>query len=479
MNRSMALRRLLDDPAAPALTVAGLTSDSRRVRTGDLFIAVRGAAFDGHDFAAEAVAGGAVGVVSERQVQVAVPNVVVADVAGRLGELGRRFYQAPSRELEVIGVTGTNGKTTVAYNAARIGVAGAYIGTLGWGRPPALCPSTLTTADPIALQAELRTLKDGGIRRVALEVSSHALDQGRVDEVDFAIGVFTNLSRDHLDYHGAMLRYGAAKKKLFQRRLGAAVVNVDDPLGVAIADELAAAAGQVDVFRVGRKAAVRWSDIAYGRDGIGGVWITPWGRRAFSLPTFFGEFSVYNAACALAASCALGTSLSDAVDAMARLAGVPGRMQIVARDPLVAVDYAHTPDALRAALAAARAHLAPGGRVIVVFGCGGDRDPGKRAPMAQAAEAGADVVVATSDNPRREDPERILDQVMAGFRAVGAVLRIEDRRRAIATALNQATPSDLVLVAGKGHEEYQDIAGRKQPFSDAGVVRELVQGGNC
>ena len=474
------LRWLLDDSSAPDVAITGIAGDSRRVRPGDAFIAYRGGAFDGHDFAAQAVAAGAVAVLSERPVQVGVANVVVADVGRRLGALGRRFHRHPSRELAVIGVTGTNGKTTVAYQIARLMVGGAYIGTLGWGQPPTLCASALTTADPLSLQAQLRTLKDRGAGVAALETSSHALDQGRVDGVDFAAGVFTNLSRDHLDYHGTMRRYAAAKRRLFERELRIGVVNVDDELGRVIADDMPPG---TECVEVGGQAALRWANVSYQAAGLEGTWVTPWGRAEFSLPGFFGEFSIYNAACALGACCAMDMPLADVVAAMARLSGVPGRMQLVARSPTVAVDYAHTPDGLRAVLGAARAHLDADGRlggrprrVIVVFGCGGDRDRGKRAQMGQVAEAGAELVIATSDNPRSEDPERILDDIAAGFRTKASALRISDRREAIAAALECAAVDDIVVLAGKGHEQYQEIGGHRMPYSDAAVVREMLGG---
>lgn len=468
--RGMTLRTLLRDAGAPPVPVGGLTSDSRRVRPGDIFIACRGAASDGHDFAADAARAGAAAVVSERAVDVGVANVVVADAGKRLGEFGRRLYGAPSAELAVIGVTGTNGKTTVAHHVARLARRGAYMGTLGWGVPPRLCRSELTTADAISLQARLRALKDGGADAVALEASSHALHQGRVDEVDFAAGVFTNLTRDHLDYHGTMRAYANAKRRLFERPLRFAVVNVDDRLGEAIAGGMRAG---VELVPVGRQAAVRWSAVEYSPDGIRGVWRTPWGTADFNLPGHFGEFSVRNAACALAAVCALGTPLARVVADMARLPPVRGRMQRLSTTPLVLVDYAHSPDALRSALAAVRAHLPMGGRLLVVFGCGGDRDRGKRPQMASRAERGADLVVVTSDNPRHEDPQRILDDVMRGFRKPGEVLRITDRRAAIAAALQRAGANDAVLIAGKGHETHQEVGGRKLPFDDAAVVRQL------
>ena len=473
MKRTMDLRRLLDDQGAPGLVVTGIASDSRRVQPGDLYVARRGNAFDGHDFVGDAVDAGAVAVVSQRPVDVAVPSIVAADIACNLGALGARFYGSPSRAVEIVAVTGTNGKTTVAYNIARIrgtGETAGYVGTLGWGAPPDLGPATLTTEDPLVLHARLRNLVDRGIARVALEASSHALDQGRLDEVDIDVGVFTNLSRDHLDYHGTMARYAAAKRKLFERRLRVAVINVDDPTGGAIA---ANAAGRMDVLGVGRTGAVRWTNLSFDRDGIHGTWITPWGRRSFDLAAFFGEFSVYNAGCVLAACCALGDRLSEVVDAMTDLPGVPGRMQAVATRPMVFVDYAHTPEGLNAVLAAVRSHVGSG-KLITVFGCGGDRDRGKRPLMARAAESGADIVVATTDNPRSELPDRILDDVMKGFDDPDSVLRISDRREAIGVALDRADAGDVVLIAGKGHEDYQEVDGCRLPWSDAGTVAELL-----
>ena len=469
----MDLRRLLDDQRLPGLEVSGIASDSRRVQRGDLYLARCGNTFDGHDFVGDAVAAGAVAVVSQRPVDSPVPNVVAPDIVQNLGALGARFYDSPGGSVDIVAVTGTNGKTTVAYNIARLRGAGetaGYIGTLGWGTPPDLGPSTLTTEDPLVLQARLRELVDRGIARVALEASSHALDQGRLDEVDVDVGVFTNLSRDHLDYHRTMARYAAAKRKLFERRLRVAVVNVDDPTGSAVAGDVA---GRTEVLGVGRSGAVRWTDLRYDRGGIHGTWITPWGRRSFDLAGFFGEFSVYNAGCVLAACCALGDRLSEVVDAMKELPGVPGRMQAVATRPMVFVDYAHTPEGLNAVLAAVRSHVGSG-HLIIVFGCGGDRDQGKRPLMARAAESGADIVVATTDNPRSEIPERILDDVMEGFDDPDAVLRVSDRREAIGVALDRADTGDVVLIAGKGHEDYQEVDGRRLPWSDAGTVAELL-----
>ena len=468
----MSLAKVLDDPRVPPVEVQGLASDSRRVQPGDVFFAYRGRAFDGHAFAADAVAAGAVAVVSERALDAGVPNVVVADLGPRLGGYARRFYGAPSRRLVVLGVTGTNGKTTVAYNISQLSAATGYMGTLGWGLPGALCAADMTTADPISLTARLKSLQDQGCAAVALEVSSHALDQGRIDAVDVGIGVFTNLTRDHLDYHGTLERYGAAKAKLFERPLArGAVVNADDALGRTIIGKLRR---QTRTISYGTRGEVSWEAVRYSGAGIDGRWRTPWGAAAFTLPGYYGEFSVYNAAAVLASCCLLDTPLADAVDAMAALAAVPGRMQVVSKAPRVLVDYAHTPDALQAALAAVRCHVADTGRVIVVFGCGGDRDRGKRAEMARVAELGADVVIATSDNPRTEPPERILDDIEAGFSGRADFARIADRAAAISAAIARARALDVVLLAGKGHETYQETGGARIPFSDVDAVRAAL-----
>ncbi len=465
----MTLRTLLDDGNVPPVPVGGLCADSRQVKPGDAFVACRGGTFDGHDHATAAVAAGAAAVLSERAVEVAAPNVVVADLKARVPGLASRAYGNPSAALDVAGVTGTNGKTTVAHTVASV-TGGGYIGTLGWGRPPRLCPSALTTPDAVALQARLRRLAADGAGTVALEASSHALHQGRVDAVRFRVAAFTNLSRDHLDYHGSLDRYGAAKRRLFERPLDAAVVNADDAVGRAIGR---AAKRTTRVVAYGRNAELSWSDVAYRRIGLEGVWHTPWGRRRFVLPAAFGEFSLYNAAAALAICCVLEVPLADAVDAMRGLPGLPGRMQRVCERPAVIVDYAHTPEALRVALAAVRAH-AGGGRVIVLFGCGGDRDRGKRPQMAAVAEAGADAVVLTSDNPRHEDPEAILDDAAAGFARPNAARRIADRRAAIAAAVGMAEPGDSVLLAGKGHETVQIVGDERRPFDDAAAAREAA-----
>ena len=453
--------------------VTGLAVDSRRVTPGDLFLARAGARHDAHDHVSEAVARGAAAVCSERPVATAVPNVVLPELRTRLGAIAARFYDDPSARLTCIGVTGTNGKTSIAWLCAATLPETAFVGTLGWGAPPRLCPTALTTEDAVVLQRRLRRLLDGGLTRVAMEASSHALDQGRVADVRFDVAVFSNLTRDHLDYHGTMQRYANAKRKLFETAtLTAAVINLDDPLGRDLVRESAV---ETVTYGTAPDAAVSWSDVAWGADGIEGRWRTPWGSARFRLP-LFGDFSLRNAAAALSVAGVLGATIDDVVARMASAPPAPGRMQRVAApgsdSPTVIVDYAHTPDALRAALAAARRHLT--GTLTCVFGCGGDRDRGKRPLMAAAAEAGADTVLLTSDNPRNEAPGAIVEDTLAGFGRPEDVTVEIDRARAVRRAIERSGPGDVVLIAGKGHEDYQEVGGRRIPYNDAETARKAL-----
>ena len=497
----MTLRELVGRADLPDVALAGLAGDSRQVQPGDAFVACAGQAFDGHAFVPEAERRGAAAVLAERAVDATVPVAVLPDLARRRGPLAARFHGSPSEHMTVVGVTGTNGKTTVAHSIASMVPDAAFAGTIGWGFPSALQPAALTTEDPITVQARLRTLLDGGASAVAMEVSSHALDQGRVQEVDFDVGVFTNLSRDHLDYHGSMERYAEAKKRLFRRDLQAAVANADDETGRAILAEASAAGIETVGFGEAADADVSWADVRYQATGLSGTWRTPWGEAPFEAPGFFGEFSLYNLAATIAVECTLGMELKQAIEAMSQLPPPPGRMQPASKGdrPLALIDYAHTPDALAAALTAVRLHLPeepsargsarglpspkPKRRVLVVFGCGGDRDRGKRPQMAGAAEAQANVVFLTSDNPRSEDPERILDDAMQGFREPDRVRRIADRAQAIDSAINAAHDDDIVLIAGKGHEDFQEIDGVRHPFSDLDQARAALAaraaGGNA
>ncbi len=466
----------LDDIADVWIT--GVATDSRKVRPGDLFVAVKGAAHDGHAFIDAAVARGAAAVLVEYDVRSAgIAKVKSADPRRAAGRIAARFYDHPSRSLGCIGVTGTNGKTSVThFIAAMLSAAGrpaGYGGTLGWGFAGHNCTADLTTEDAVAVQQRLANLVSRGAEWVAMEVSSHALEQHRVVDVDYSIAVFTNLTRDHLDYHGTMANYALAKRRLFSwPTLRSAVVNWDDPQGRIIHRE---ARRPIDLVRFGSTpdAELCWSDLTFDDAGIAGTLDTPWGRRAFRLP-LFGEFNVANFAAATGAACLAGAPLDKVIEAGALLTAPAGRMQFVraAGTPLVVIDFAHTPDALAKALAALRRHA--GGAVVCVFGCGGDRDRGKRALMARVVEGAADRAWVTSDNPRSEDPADIAANIVAGFGA-GFDHHVElDRATAIEQAITSAASNDVVLVAGKGHETYQEIAGRRIPFRDLDVVQRLL-----
>jgi UDP-N-acetylmuramoyl-L-alanyl-D-glutamate--2,6-diaminopimelate ligase len=458
--------------------INGVATDSRRVDKGDLFIAVRGAVHDGHAFVAAAIENGAVAVLAEQPVAGSVATVYVPDTHRAAGRVAARFFDHPSRALGCIGVTGTNGKTSVAHFAAAIlsgtGQPAGYGGTLGWGFAGRHCAADLTTEDGVTVQRRLGDLVSSGAKWVAMEISSHALDQERVADVEYDIAVFTNLTRDHLDYHGTMERYAQAKRRLFHwPSLRGGVVNWDDAQGRIIYGERHSA---LRLLRFGADPAADlcWSDLEFDGAGISGVLATPWGRRTFRVP-LFGEFSVANFVAATGAACLAGTALDGALEVGARLTAPPGRMQFVRQTgkPAVVIDFAHTPDALVKVLTGLRRHCV--GELICVFGCGGDRDRGKRPLMAQAAEGGADRMWITTDNPRSEAPDLIAAEIYAGLRGrVPAEVEL-DRTVAIERAIAGATANDVVLVAGKGHEAYQEVAGRRIPFRDIDVVQRALR----
>ncbi len=482
---SMSLSRLLRGFVAAGLQeatgsdvlVTGLTEDSRRLSAGDVFVAVRGAAADGHEFAADAVAKGAPAVLAEHPLPgLTVPVVVVPGLRDRRGALAARFYGEPGRRLHCVGVTGTNGKTSIAHYladlATRLGQPAGYLGTIGWGRVGRLQPARLTTEDPIVVQQRLSALLADGCRWAVMEASSHALDQKRLVDVPFATAVFSNLSRDHLDYHGTATAYGAAKARLFQwPGLALAVVNADDAFGRELANSLPEGVARVTY---GREGDVRWSALDFSGGNAAGRWHTPWGDAPLCLPVQ-AEFSVANAAAALAVLCSRGMRLGDVVDAARTLSGVPGRMERFSAPgrPVVVVDFAHTPDALEKVLAALRPATA--GRLVCVFGCGGDRDAGKRPLMAAAAERYADELWLTSDNPRSEDPEHIIAEMRAGLTGRVTARDCADRRRAVEAAVAASRSGDVVLLAGKGHEDYQEIGDERRPFSDRALAAELME----
>jgi UDP-N-acetylmuramoyl-L-alanyl-D-glutamate--2,6-diaminopimelate ligase len=458
-------------------TITALTDDSRQVQPGACFVAVRGSARDGHSFLASVANAGATCVVMAADATSDLPALVVRDTRAAVAVVAAAYYDEPGASLELVGVTGTNGKTTTVGLLRHLldapDAPAASIGTLGVLRgdgSPFPGGSGLTTPGPIELHRVLRALVDAGVRRVAMEVSSHALDQQRVGALRFAAGVFTNLTRDHLDYHGTMDAYREAKARLIGLLAadGVAVVNADDVAWAALP-----IAPRRLTFGMHAAADVHADEVRFTPRGSAWLLRTADGARPVALP-LIGEFNVANALGAAAAALAVGLPLERVAARLATVPQVPGRLELLSERPTVLRDYAHTPDALARALAALRPVTS--GRLIVVFGCGGDRDRGKRPLMAEAAREGADRLVVTSDNPRTEDPERILDDVCAPLEP-GTFDRIEDRRAAIAHALSLAdTTRDVVLLAGKGHETYQIRGTVAYPFDEAEIVRAMLAG---
>tara|TARA_R110002012_G_scaffold62074_5_gene163049 strand:+ start:1818 stop:3311 length:1494 start_codon:yes stop_codon:yes gene_type:complete len=452
--------------------------NTRHLQPGDIFVAVPGSQRDGRDFIEQALDAGAALVLAQGtdgDVQLEGRVLTLPHLSMRLGELGRTLFKVP-RDLEVIAVTGTNGKSSVTHYIAALsealGTPAGLVGTLGMGRPGELRDSGLTTPGPLALQATLGELAHQGVRRVALEASSHALDQYRLEAVNVSVGVFTNLTRDHLDYHGSMTAYAASKAKLFRRsELTLAVVNGDDPLARLM---LAGCSDSVRVLATGQDEAVtlRVLDWQAFEQGQQAMIATPDGEKMLRL-NLMGRFNLDNVLLAMTVLYGLGESLDAVFAAAASLHPVPGRMELYSDTsaPSVVVDYAHTPDALQSALQALRAHLGDAGKLWCVFGCGGERDTGKRAEMARAAEQWADHSVVTDDNPRHEPAEQIRQQILAGFSAVAQPVEIGDRREAVALVIQQASDQDVVLIAGKGHEAYQDIQGVRHPYTDSEEIQ--------
>jgi UDP-N-acetylmuramoyl-L-alanyl-D-glutamate--2,6-diaminopimelate ligase len=455
--RDVAVQHIVGDP--DSVEVSGIVHDSRDVTKGALFCCVPGAVVDGHDYADRAVDAGAVALLCERTLPAPIVQAVVPETRVAMGPAAAAFYGYPSRDLEVVGVTGTNGKTTTTHLLRSVfetaGRPAEVIGTLTGAR---------TTPEATELQQLLASMRDDGVRAVAMEVSSHALAQRRVDGTWYRAGVFTNLSRDHLDFHHSMDEYFEAKASLFTReRCAHAVINVDDKWGRALVDRVQvpwepySLDDVTDVELDVRSSRCRW-------DGI--ELVVPLG----------GVFNLSNALAAAVTARVLGID-GDAIAAGIAAAGpVAGRFEPVeAGQPFsVIVDYAHTPDGLEQVLRAAR-ELAAGGAVLVVFGSGGDRDPSKRAPMGEVASRLADRVVLTSDNPRGEDPDTIIEAIRQGIKDPSSVQIQPDRRRAIDLALHDARPGDVVVIAGKGHETTQTIGDNVIPFDDRKVAAELLE----
>ena len=470
---------ILDRLAQLGVPLVGLTADSRAVKLGSIFVAYPGTRLDGRAYIAEAVSHGAAAVIWERRgftwdERWEVPNLGVENLRGRISEIAGHVFGNPSDSLWMAGVTGTNGKTSVSQwiGAAldALGRRSAVIGTLGNGLVGERVEAKNTTPDPIVLQRLLADYLRRGARAVAMEVSSHGLDQGRVAGIKYDVALFTNLTRDHLDYHGTMESYAEAKFGLFSARgLKRAVINADDEIGASFAKRLG---GDAMTFGTREGARLRATQIRLSDAGVRFRIESEWGNGEVASPVL-GAFNVSNLLATLGALLAAGIDFETARSAVCALQPVPGRLERVGggAQPLVVIDYAHTPDALEKALAALRPTVASKHQLVCVFGCGGDRDPGKRALMGEVAARLADQVIVTSDNPRGEDPLAIIEQVLAG--APGAQA-IEDRQVAVFAAIHQARAGDVVLLAGKGHETYQEIAGVRLPFSDREVARAAL-----
>ena len=450
--------------------VHDITHDSRQAGPGTLFVAISGADLDGHDFVDQATRAGAAAVCVERRVSADVNQLVVGNTREVLGKLAAEVHGHPSASVDVIGVTGTNGKTTVThYIESLLGLSGfrtGIIGTIATRIGNESLQSVRTTPEASDFQRLLARMRDSGVDKAAVEISSHALDLHRVDGTRFAVAAFTNLSQDHLDFHGSMESYRSAKARLFQDfEIGTAVFNIDDETGRGLAARYSGekltvgSGGDFDVVAV--EAVPTGTEFQL---------VTPEGLFEASAPVH-GRFNVSNLVVAIASSMAAGGRVTGLIDHLGDIGPVPGRFEIVSREgePTVVVDYAHTPDGIAMAVATGREMAA--GRLIAVFGAGGDRDRAKRPLMGGAASA-ADVLVVTSDNPRSEDPDRIIDDVMAGV-STGST-RQSDRRKAIGEAIGMAKPGDVVLILGRGHEPGQEIAGEVRPFDDREVARESL-----
>lgn len=492
MSAPRSLQALLAgfDVPVPDLEVAGVELDSRRVSSGDLFLACRGRGTHGLAHLDQALERGAAAVAWEpapgwAEPETEIPEIAVQGLSTRVGEIAARFYGRPSERMFCVGVTGTDGKTSTAYLIAqaldRLRLPCAYIGTIGVGRVGALNAATHTTPDPVSLQRNVAELRERGARALAMEVSSHALDQNRIAGMHFDVAVLTNITRDHLDYHGTVEQYAAAKRRLFSRTdLTARVLNRDDAYGALWAGELNGGPetmvygidGEIPdhaAYVIGRELQLTPRGIAFTLD-------TSWGRARLA-SRLLGRFNAYNLMAAAGVLLAKGIDLDAVVEALAQSQTVPGRIEGYRGGkaaPLVVVDYAHTPDALRQILSAVRAHTP--GRLLCVFGCGGDRDRGKRPLMGAVAAELADAAIVTDDNPRSEEPREIAAQILAGIAQSlrGKVEVVHDRRAAIRAAVQKAGADDVVVVAGKGHENTQTYGSEVRVYSDREFVAELV-----
>ena len=457
------------------LEIESIEFDSRKVKQGSLFCCIAGTKTDGHDYAKMAVELGAAALVVQRRMELNVPQVLVEDTRAALPILAANFYGRPADHMHMFGVTGTNGKTTTTYMLKTVldyaGEKTGLLGTVALMAGDEVMGSSMTTPEPVTLQNTLKLFLEKKCTSVAMEVSSHALSQHRVDGIPYEVAIFTNLTQDHLDYHGTMEAYAAEKKKLFgMTKL--AVFNADDAHTPFMREGIAC---NCLTYGVDHKADIMAKDIELGAAGVSYTLVTPIGngRIELGIP---GLFSVYNSLACATACYGFGLTLDQIIEGLHQVHTVPGRIEVIPTPSVpytVILDYAHTPDGLDNILAAVRGFAK--GRVITVFGCGGDRDPSKRPLMGLAAGKGSDLCVVTTDNPRTEDPAAIIEQILPGLKQSGCEYYVvENRKQAIQKALELAEKDDVVLLAGKGHEPYQEINGVRHPFDEKAIVHELL-----
>ena len=465
----------------PDIKISGLHNDSRAIVPGDVFIAYQGATCDGRDFIFDAINKGAVAVVYDPAGfdSALIPSIIAIpfpDLSMHLSALASRFYNFPSKVLSVTGVTGTNGKTTIAYQLAQahalMGQISRYMGTLGQGDVNHLIPLPNTTPDGLLMQRLLYGYCEEGVQQVCMEVSSHALTLNRVADVAFKQAIYTNLSHDHLDFHRNMESYAEAKAKLFAfPRLEAAIINRDDMYCEFMKESVQASGCQTLFYGIKSACDVMAQQVDVTMRGSVVPVNSPWGTATLKLNAL-GLFNVYNGLAVFTSLMAMGYPLSMVENVMPQLLASPGRMDLVSQEPVVLVDFAHTPDALENVLST----LTPlkQGKLHVMFGCGGDRDSEKRPLMGAVADKWADSIIITSDNPRHEAPESILDEIERGISHKKKLLRIENREQAIAKAISLCDTNDILVIAGKGHENYQQIGDKKWPFSDKEVALKYL-----
>lgn len=484
---SMLLEGVLDKKLVADIPVSGIRLDSRQVQPGDLFIAVNGTNTSGSEFIDDAIRHGAAAILVDTSAKPVASGVIplyrVNNLQSIIGLIASRYYGHPSEDLYVTGITGTNGKTSVAWYLGQT-LSGASnvpvgsIGTLGYGEFGKLVPANNTTPDAVTVQELLNRFRARRVRDVVMEVSSHALEQGRINNLLFRTAVFTNLTRDHLDYHGDMSAYAAAKKKLFMSAgLENAIINVDDEFGSQLINEFSGTLNIISYGLADNTARPRPDVEAILKEQTLASLVldvsTPWGTGEL-LANLSGRFNAYNLMATLVVLCLRGIPFTTVLESLSTLRGVPGRMEYFRNktSPAIFVDYAHTPDALQQALVSLRDQCK--GKLICVFGCGGNRDQGKRPQMGHVAETWADRIILTNDNPRSESPEAIIHDIQSGMSGMVPVEIMTDRALAIQAAISNASSEDIVLLAGKGHETYQEIGTTRSPFSDRQMVRNLL-----